>query len=175
MRVRWWASRQETNATRCHTGLRAPRNGQMRRRRPCRLRMAPQRHQGLAAVVKRDRTCPSFVEVARLGHDEVICGTRCQDWESHRRVPATSPRQGVHSLPENDRPGRSDASRRARDLPRRTRRHVPRPKPRSEPERQSRERRPLSGARPITCPHSRCRRRASSRLQPSPTLRRTFR
>jgi hypothetical protein len=33
-------------------------------------------------------------------------------------VPAASPRQGVHPLPEKDRRGRSKASRRARDIER---------------------------------------------------------
>src|SRR5258708_27487515 len=35
-------------------------------------------------------------------HDDVVCGTRCQDWQGHRRVSAASPRQGDHSLPEKD-------------------------------------------------------------------------
>ena len=66
-----------------------------------------------------DEEGPCSDDDARLQaqwHDDIVRGTRCEDRQGHRRVSAAPPRQGVHPFPEEDRPGRSQAPRRACDL-----------------------------------------------------------
>ena len=55
-----------------------------------------------------DKEGPCSDDDARLQtqwHDDVVRGARREDRQGHRRVPAAPPRQGVHPLPEEDRPG----------------------------------------------------------------------
>ncbi len=64
--------------------------------------------------MKKGRAQTMTHDYKRNGTTTLFAALDVEDRQGHRRVPATSPRQGVHSLPEKDRPGRSQAPRRAR-------------------------------------------------------------